>query len=242
MQSGVLSPGGRKRGEGHARPDPRSPVSEGRTGEFVEPETSIRRARKAHGQCRGSPQAAQSPLPCNAFMPADTSAASTKTYDIEVWMPASTVMSRSRRARISWTTSPPRPHPLPQGQGRKGGFSAHAQRFGPCRGQDTRRGHGELPDRGKAASRCRPSSSRTSDDRAVSPGDRPYRGASRDIAFARHRQILPPRGRIPLREERTPVSRICWRTGRARSACSRPARSEAKGMTCFSARAAAQAR
>ena len=84
----VLPLRGRRRRQGHARPDPPAPVRKGGAGAHREARGFVCGARRAHRQCREGAAEARAAVSRGGAVRAATSGfGSAKTYDIEVWLP-----------------------------------------------------------------------------------------------------------------------------------------------------------
>ena len=85
----------------------------------------------------------------------DLGAPAAKKYDLEAWLPTPGALPRGHL--LLQLHRLPGAAPEGAGQGREGRplSAAHAQRHGGRSGPDHDRHHGELPDRGRARSRCR---------------------------------------------------------------------------------------
>ena len=129
----VLPRRGRRRRQGHARPDPPAPVRQGRAREVRRrPSTATASSRR----CARTPSACSRGSACTTASsrcaPATSGFAAAKTYDLEVWLPGQDAYReisscsnfedfQARRAKIRY-----RPEPR-----RQAAPGPHAQRLGP---------------------------------------------------------------------------------------------------------------
>ena len=128
----VLPPRSRQRRPRHARHDPPAPVRQGRDGADRASRAELRGARADGRPRRGRAAEARAAVPrgrCCA--PATWASASTKTYDLEVWLPAQdTYREISSCSQLRGLPGAPHAGALPQ-RARQDRARAHAQRLGP---------------------------------------------------------------------------------------------------------------